>query len=128
MRWLHSDDAKRLGIAADELSNLNIDKQIISVEKYGPEWKLKSEAITFVRNFFNQWSVLSESGVMSALATSYSNKVEYNGAIKTAAEVLADKKKWRQRWPVVDYKLRLESMVTNCSDKTHECIAAGVVD
>jgi ATP-dependent protease ClpP protease subunit len=127
MRWLHSEDAKRLGIAAGELSNLNLDKPI-SVENFGTEWKLRSEAVTFVMNFFNQWSVVSEARLISALAINYADNVEYYGAKKTVGNVLADKKKWLQRWPIQNYQVRLESMTTNCVETMLECMATGIVD
>jgi len=60
-------------------------------------------------NFFNQWSVLSGAELMSALAISYADNVEYNGVKKTAVNVLADKQKWLQRWPIQNYQVRLES-------------------
>ena len=78
-------------------------------------------------NFFNQWSVLSGAELMSALAISYADNVEYNGVKKTAVNVLADKQKWLQRWPIQNYQVRLESMTTNCSERI-ECMATGIVD
>jgi hypothetical protein len=126
MQWLHSDDARRLGFAADELSSSNPDKPI-TVENYGAEWKLKSEALSFVTNFFDQFSILSDEKLLSALANSYANYVDYNGAKKSAAEVLADKIKWRKRWPIQKYTLNLESLITNCSERMAECMTTGIV-
>jgi hypothetical protein len=78
-------------------------------------------------NYFKQWSVLSGAELMSALAISYADNVEYNGVKKTAADVLADKQKWLQRWPTQNYRVRLESMTANCSERI-ECMATGIVD
>jgi hypothetical protein len=127
MRWLHSDTAKRLGIAAGELSNRSPDGPI-SVENFGPEWKLKAEAVAFVMTYFNQWSVLSERELIAALALSYANSVRYNGAVLGAAKVLEDKRNWLQRWPTQNYHVRLESMTTNCSEAMFECMTTGIVD
>jgi len=65
---------------------------------------------------------------MSALAKSYAENVDYDGVKKTAVDVLADKQKWLQRWPIQNYRVRLESMNTDCSESTLECMTTGIVD
>jgi hypothetical protein len=127
MQWLKSDDAKRLGIAADMLNDHNRDASI-SVEKPDSQSNLRSEAITFVMKFFNQWSVLPEGELVSALALEYADNVEYNGTRKTAGDVLADEQKALKRWPMQTYRVRSESIIANCVERMLECMATGMVD
>jgi hypothetical protein len=127
MQWLHSNDAKRLGIAAGELSDLNLDAPLL-VEKPNADSKLKSEAMTFVVNFYNQWSVLPKAKLMSELAIEYADSVDYYGSKKTVRDVLTDIQKSLQRWPIQDYQVRLESTTTNCAEKLLKCMSTGIVD
>jgi hypothetical protein len=127
MQWLHSDDAKRLGIAANALSDLNLDAQI-SVETPDAESILKSEAVSFVIKFFDQWTVLSDAGLMSALAVEYAENIDHNGAKKTVGDILREGQQLLKRWPLRAYQVRLESMTTNCSEQRLQCMATGIVD
>ena len=65
---------------------------------------------------------------MSAVATQYSDTVDYYRTRKNVCEVLADKRWWMKRWPIQKYKVRLNSMTINCLEKMLECMATGVVD
>jgi hypothetical protein len=127
MQWLHSSDAKRLGIAAGEISDLNLDLSI-SVEKPNIDSTLKSEATAFVINYFNQWAVSPPDRLISALAIEYSDNVEYFGAMKSVADVLSDKQKLLQSWPIRNYQVRLDSLTTNCVEGMFECMVTGIVD
>jgi uncharacterized protein YaiE (UPF0345 family) len=127
MRWLHSGDAKRLGIAADELSSTNADRGIPDKPRDTAS-QLKSEAVTFVMNFFSQLNAASRSGSISALATAYSDSVEYLGSNKTSREVLSDKQNSLRWWPVQIYSVRQETLRANCVDANSGCIVTGIVD
>lgn len=127
MTWLHSADAKRLGIAADVLDDLNPDASISIIDQ-DDDAKLRSEAVTFVMNFFNQWNTLPAEKLMTVLATQYSGSVEYNGAQKTAGEILLEERGTLRRWPIRLYQLRSETMTTNCVARAVECLSTGVVD
>jgi hypothetical protein len=127
MQWLHSDDAKRLGIAAEALNNLDLDAPL-SVETLDAESKLRTEAAAFVVRLFNQWSVLSEAELISALAIEYADEVDYNGTRKTARDILAEEQKVLKRWPMQTYQVRSKSITTNCVERTLECMSTGIVD
>jgi hypothetical protein len=62
-------------------------------------------------NFFDQWSAVSQAELMSDLAMKYADNVDYYGAKTTLRNVLADKKRWLQWWPIQNYQVRLESMI-----------------
>lgn len=126
MKWLHSDDARRLGIAAGELNELNLDTPLLVERSAGSG--LRSDAIKFVIDFYNQWTTSDTARLMAAIATQYSDNVDYYGAVKNVGEVAADKKRWMQKWPIQKYKVRLESMTVNCLEKILQCMATGVVD
>jgi hypothetical protein len=66
--------------------------------------------------------------LMPEVAIQYSDNVDYYGARKSVAEVLADKQQSLQRWPIQKYKVRFESMTTNCEEKMLTCMATGIVD
>lgn len=125
MQWLHSNDAKRLGIAAGELNELNLDTPLLA-DRTGS--KLQSDAIKFVVDFYDQWTTTNTAKLMLTVAIQYSDNVDYYGARKSVAEVLADKQQSLQRWPIQKYKVRLESVTVNCVEKIHECMATGIVD
>jgi hypothetical protein len=127
MTWLHSDDAKRLGIAADALDSLSADAPI-SVESPSADSILRSEAEAFVINFFSQWSLLPEPKLVSVLAVEYADNVEYNGIIKTVSDIMIENKNVLRRWPIQSYRVRPETMTTNCAEKMFECMSTGVVD
>jgi hypothetical protein len=125
MRWLHSDDARRLGIAADELGSIDANAP---PPAHGTASQAKSEAEKFVTQFFNLWSVFSGSDLSAALAREYADTVEYFGDRKTARDVLTAKQVSLRWWPVQDYKLRRETLTTNCAEGNLECVVTGIVD
>ncbi len=127
MRWLHSGDAKRLGIAADELGSTNADR-LMPNKPRDVGSQSESEAVTFVVNFFNQWNAASRSGSISALAMEYSDNVQYLGSNKTLGEVLSDKQNSLRWWPVQIYSVRRETLRANCVDDNSECVVTGIVD
>ena len=127
MRWLHSGDAKRLGIAADELGSINTDRPIPDKPR-GAGSKLKSEAAAFVMNFFSQWNAASRSGSVSALAMEYSDNVEYFGVKKISKDILLDKQNSLRWWPIQVYNVRWESVRTSCIESNFECMVTGIVD
>jgi curved DNA-binding protein CbpA len=102
--------------------NLNFMSQSENRPPLGPE------AVSFVVNFFNKWSLLPDAKLMSALALEYADNVEQNGVTKTASDILSEERELLKRWPVRAYSVRLESMTTNCSEKMFECMATGIVD
>jgi hypothetical protein len=123
MRWLHSDDAKRLGIAAEEVNDL-VDKPVLAEKSR----QLQSDAIKFVVNYYGQWTTPNMGRLMAAVAGQYSDNVNYHGAHKSVRDVIADKRRWLQRWPIQKYKVQLETMTVNCLERTLQCMATGVVD
>ena len=123
MRWLHSDDARRLGIAADELGNIDTSPP---PPAHAADPQIKAEAERFVVQFFNLWSVFSGSDLSAALAMQYSDIVDYFGVRKTARDVLMAKQVSLRWWPVQEYRLRRETLKTNCGDA--ECVVTGIVD
>jgi hypothetical protein len=125
MRWLHSDDARRLGIAADELGDIDTSTP---PPVHAADARVKAEAEKFVVQFFNLWSVFSGSDLSAALARQYSDTVEYFGVRKTARDVLMAKQVSLRSWPVQEYKLRRETLRTNCVDGDAECVVTGIVD
>ena len=125
MRWLHSDDAKRLGIAADELGSIDTNAPP-PARAAGAQ--VEAEAERFVVQFFNLWSVFSGSDLSAALARQYSDTVEYFGVRKTSRDVLTAKQVSLRWWPVQDYKLRRETLKTDCVERDAECVVTGIVD
>jgi len=126
MRWLHSADAKRMGVAADELGNISADMPRANPRREASS-AFESEAMKFAVQFFNQWAVFSGSELFSVLAAEYSDTVEYFGVRKSAREVLAAKQTSLRWWPIQDYKLRRETMTTNCTESNFECVVTGIV-
>jgi ATP-dependent protease ClpP protease subunit len=126
MRWLHSDDAKRLGIAADELGNISADVATPNAIRDAGS-RFKSEAVKFAIQFFNQWSVFSGSDLFSVLAEEYSDTVGYFGVRKSARDVIAAKQASLRWWPIQDYKLHRETMTARCTESDIECVVTGIV-
>ena len=127
MRWLHSDDARRLGIAADELGNIRTDVPKSSLARDSGS-QTKSEAMRFVMQFFDQWSVFSGPELISVLAAEYSDTVEYFGVRKSSREVLAAKQTSLRWWPIQDYELHQETMTADCMASKSECVVTGIVN
>ena len=126
MRWLHSADAKRLGVAADELGNISANIQSANSTP-GASSPTKSAAVKFVTQFFNQWAVFSGSDLSAVLAAEYSDTVEYFGVRKSARDVLVAKQTSLRWWPVQEYKLRQETVTTNCTGGNSVCVVTGIV-
>ena len=79
MTWLHSADAKRLGIAASAISESDNDTLMIA-DAPVPR-SLRGQAIEFVGQWFNAWNTLSDNEIMPWLATRYADTIVFNGAI-----------------------------------------------
>src|SRR5262249_35146765 len=116
-----------LGVAADELGNISADlpKANPTRDAGSPS---KSEAVKFVVQFFNQWAIFSGPDLFSVLASEYSDTVDYFGVRKSARDVLAAKQTSLRWWPIQDYRLRQETVTTNCRESNFECVVTGVVN
>jgi hypothetical protein len=62
MTWLHSADAKRLGIAATAISES--DNDTLMVADAPVPRSLRDQAIEFVGQWFNAWNSLSDNEIM----------------------------------------------------------------
>jgi ATP-dependent protease ClpP protease subunit len=119
MRWLTVADAKRVGISVTVVNPEPVAAQ--SPKPANTQPSLKEQALTFVRYYFANWNTNSYPQVFDDL---YWDSADYFGQITSKKDILADKLRVIETWPVRNYKLR--SAEATCS--LTECSVSGIVD
>ena len=108
MRWMHADDARKIGIAVVTLPSNSTT-----------ESTQEQQAKNLVTSYFTAWSASDD------LSRFYADPVLFYGTAISRAKVMDIKHKFSARWPVRHYMVRNSSMVAECSDA---CVVNGVVE
>ncbi len=69
---------------------------------------------------------LAPQDAMTFASAAYASHVDFYGQPKTNVEILLDKRKFFERWPVRDYRVRRETLVAACADAS--CHVSGEYD
>jgi PAN domain len=86
---------------------------------------LATRARSFVAAIQTRWSDARSSG-LGWLDTLYAYEVDYYGTRLSRDSVLADKRRFAERWPERAYKIQADSMKTQCN--ASECVVTGTIE
>jgi ATP-dependent protease ClpP protease subunit len=113
MKWLTVTDANKHGI---DVSVINTQTQPT----------LEQQALQVVGIYFANWSFNSSP---QALANMYWDSATYYGKMTSKRDILMDKQKFIEQWPVRTYKIRSGTTAVKCNRQpVTECSVTGVVD
>ena len=113
MKWLTVTDANKHGI---DVSVINTQTQPT----------LEQQALQVVGTYFANWSFNSSP---QALANMYWDSATYYGKMTSKRDILIDKQKFIEQWPVRTYKIRSGTTAVKCNRQpVTECSVTGVVD
>jgi hypothetical protein len=131
MTWLTISEAQQVGI----------DVALFTPPNQAPEHQSKAtpgasrdvvtmqrKATEFVSSLLKLWNSSDSSSVLTFLNSSYGPEVTYYGAVKDKKIILADKRKFMERWPQRNYQVRDGSMVAQCNSELATCDVSGIVD
>lgn len=127
MNWLRPEDAKREGIEVQVLAARSIERP--SQPGTGPEQGLQLQRRT--GEFLDAWyrGVSGASNDLIAMATAYyADQVIYFGKSTSRDEVLAQVRRFAERWPDRQYKAKPDSINVKCDEPSLTCIATGLME
>jgi hypothetical protein len=130
MQWLNFSDALRVGIEVKRL-NLTTDANasqplIQSNSPVTSSGNLLASIAEETRNLFGATNK-PNAAAFAYLQQKYSEQVDYFGKASPKANVLTDKRRLFQRWPVRSYSLIADSLRVACDTQT-TCTSEGKVD
>jgi hypothetical protein len=128
MTWLNFRDAERIGI--DVIPWESVQQSSKSAEPPGPLRDSTAEGLvtrarSFVTAIQSKWSDATSSG-LGWLNTLYADEVAYYGTPLSRDSVLADKRRFAERWPERAYRIQTNSMKAQCT--ASECVVTGNIE
>jgi len=118
MRWLTAADAKRIGI---NVTVVNPEPALTNRQTAFKQPNLKEQALIFVSYYFANWNTNHFPNVFDDL---YWESTNYYGEMTSKQDILTDKLRIIEQWPVRTYKPR--SAEATCG--LTECNVTGIVD
>jgi hypothetical protein len=88
---------------------------------------VEEQAASLLAHLFSSWN----SGYMQGISSMYADNVFYYGKETSKADVVLDKKRFMDRWPVRSYTVRPGTTSIRCNGRDtqlDECVASGTVD
>jgi hypothetical protein len=128
MTWLNFHDAERIGIDVipwESLQQSAKPSQPPGARSDPTAEGLVTRARSFVSTIQSKWSDASSSG-LGWLNSLYANEVDYYGTRLSRDSVLADKRRFAERWPERAYRIQTNSMKAQCS--ASECVVTGNIE
>jgi hypothetical protein len=86
---------------------------------------LQDAAIGFVRRLI-ETDEMDPNTTLDLVISSYADTIDYYGSTKSLQEVVADKRRYFQRWPERAYKIRPDTVLATCANS--RCMVSGVYD
>src|SRR6185436_12394669 len=78
-------------------------------------------------NYINLWSAPNPVALASA-PSFYGSVVRFHGSVRSAASVIAEKRRFVQRWPTRDYRYRPGETFVGCEAKSDYCTVWSIFD
>jgi ATP-dependent protease ClpP protease subunit len=125
MTWLSLTDAEKYGIDVRIFTATNTTPSKPSIPS-GADRGLEQKTAAHINSIFVAWSNSNEKAV-EALQQVYASQVTYYGKLLSRQDVLADKRKFIERWPQRRYEIRSSTLATSC-DAGRICTVTGLVD
>jgi hypothetical protein len=137
MQWLTAADARALGIDATAVecrrgnctfTSINTGASgTIAAPPREPQSETERSVATVIERLQEVWSGDPERYLQVA-NDSYEDTVHYYGKYQTRDQVLADKRKFVEKWPRRDYRIRPGTLMVTCTPGANLCTATGTVD
>jgi hypothetical protein len=89
---------------------------------------MRRKATDFVTSLLAHWSDANTPFALRLFDSVYATQVSYYGAIKDKQEVLEDKRKFSERWPQRNYRVRDGSLNARCDVPAAACNVSGIMD
>ncbi|WP_428486992.1 hypothetical protein [Rhodopila sp.] len=128
IRWLHPEDAEKIGIPCITLPDPKPQEPhpapAARVAQALPDGSpLEQRMINLVLSYYASWSDTKVDA--SALSAYYSDTLSFYGTNVSRADVMGKKARFSTRWPVRHYTVRINTLYVRCSDT---CSVTGVVE
>ena len=92
-----------------------------------PQAGLAGRATGLVFSLATRWSG-PNSETLRALDDVYADRVFYHGKVAPRQAVVAEKRRFAERWPQRSYKIRPHSVTVSCNAATEMCRVQGVME
>jgi hypothetical protein len=128
IRWLHPDDAQKVGIQCITLPDPEPEgprpAPSARVAQALPDGSaIEHQAMNLVLSYYAFWS---KSGIdLDGLDQYYGDTVVFYGSSVPSSKVMDEKRKFSARWPIRNYTVRASTLFAQCSDT---CSVTGVVE
>jgi hypothetical protein len=127
MTWLNFRDAKQIGIEVIPSGSVPPSSKPPAPrpphDAAGED--LAKRARSFVTAIQSRWSDANSAG-LGWLDSVYANEVDYYGKPLSRDAVLAEKRRFSERWPERAYRIQANSMMAQCG--TSDCVVNGIIE
>lgn len=134
MKWLSMEEAAQHGIDVALLPPPDapapaspVIPNIVASQEPPPQTSLAGRATGLVFSLATRWSG-SNTETLRALDDVYADKVFYHGKVAPRLAVVAEKRRFAERWPQRSYKIRPHSVTVSCNAATEMCRVQGVME
>jgi hypothetical protein len=93
----------------------------------GPMTARERDARKLATNYLSLWSA-SNHRTLQATPAFYGSQVMFHGRSMRFGELLAEKRRFVQRWPVRQYRYRSGTMGVTCAPNGHSCVIRSTFD
>jgi hypothetical protein len=129
MTWLTISEAQQVGIDVALFTPPNPQSKSKAAPAVSSDIvTMQRKATEFVSSLIKLWNSRDSSVVLSFLDSSYGPEVTYYGSIKDKQAILADKRKFMERWPRRNYQIRNGSTGVQCEARSSTCDVNGIID
>jgi serine/threonine protein kinase len=90
--------------------------------------EMERAARSFVRQYYGHWSEDDADALVGYFSDAMTEKVEFYGHSVPIRDILAETKRFVQRWPERRYTVRPGSLRTECRPQARRCVLRGQVD
>jgi hypothetical protein len=121
---IHSSSSEQESVATSILANVNLIRRASKERIWSPGdpgWqgsyrRFFTEQISeFVDDYFETWSHSDNAVALGALARFYSSSTKYGGKITSPESIVADKRKFIDRWPIRRFAIRPDETTIWCT-------------
>ncbi|WP_448954851.1 hypothetical protein [Labrys neptuniae] len=137
IQWLSFSDASRVSIdvksfdMGDQPASPSVQSQPPAQEPLAStppsSMSLEQQAMAFYSEYERNWS-LDNASALPYLGSLYGDQIDYYGSIRPKTDVMAEKDKFAQRWPMRDYRPRPGTVSASCNVSRSECTVSGTLD
>jgi hypothetical protein len=134
MKWPSMEEAAQHGIDVAALPPPDIAPSpgpavanIVASQEAPPRTGLAGRATSLVLSLAARWSE-PNAETLRTLDGLYADKVFYHGKFAPRQAVVAEKRRFAERWPQRSYKIRPHSLTVSCNAATEMCRVQGIME